>query len=100
MLTEDALIVVDSMLKKVFHEDLPLPYSINFQQAEIEFQWMLEDDLDGSRAVFNAFKQYGWETHAVSRVADGPVLVCKFGNKEVTLWSHKDAVRTTLEATS
>lgn len=80
--------LINELLDKVEDEGLPVPFDINLNRGErLDINWMLQEDLEGSRAVLRAYD--GWAFHSVSK-PDEPCLVHFYGpeQNEVTLWAH------------
>lgn len=93
---EDARDRVNDLLSTVDSHSLPLPRSVGFEEDGIECDWMLQEDLEASRAVLDAFPGE-WIVHPVSKPTE-PVLEWKRPGLEVTLWAHPDSVHLRAEA--
>jgi len=93
----DIRAAIDKLFDRIESQNLPLPYSIDPDKdlGTIEVNWMLQDDLEGSRAVFLAYPIDGW-AYARSSSMREPVLEWVSGpgreSIKVHLWPHPEAL--------
>lgn len=91
--------IINDILDKVEHDDLPMPYDFTPDciLGSVSVDWMLQEDLTGSRAVMNAFPGT-WSQSRSSRASE-PIWDYVDDDRflKITLWSHPDTIQMSVQ---
>lgn len=93
---QDVYRACESVIDKV-QDGLPGPFGFapDWTLGRVKVSWMLQDDLEGSRAVMNAYP--GTWTLARSGSGREPVWDYEDERLDITLWAHPDTIQMTVQ---